>query len=264
MKKIFVEFPYGDTILKVKENVEKRLEKYKDLYEENYIFGKLLKKELDEIKDNKFPMDSFSFPIEGLKETEYVYLTVNFWNGEIEFEDEREVVKEEVEKKLPEIKEKFNKLRDELIEKLPSLAIQSINELDANLSKRKRQEEIRKEVEELLKYYPSEEIEKIDLVDSYEKLLKNNKEYFEKFFRLIPEELIKINEESYGVSMIRFYYRFDFTVKSDLSIEIYNKTKNNLLFNTVAEKDKWMEEFEKDNRNSWDTAWEDYKENAGY
>ena len=93
MKKIFVEFPYGDTILKTKENVEKRLVQYKDLIEENYIFEKHLKKELDEIKDEALPMDSFSFPIENLKETEYVYLKVNFWNGEIEFVDERGFVK---------------------------------------------------------------------------------------------------------------------------------------------------------------------------
>ena len=43
MKKIFVEFPYGDTILKTKENVEERLVQYKDLIEENYIFEKHLK-----------------------------------------------------------------------------------------------------------------------------------------------------------------------------------------------------------------------------
>ena len=265
MKKIFVEFPYGDTILKTKENVEKRLEKYSDLIEENYIFEKNLKKELDEIKEKIIPMDSFSFPLESLKETEYVYLSANFWSGSIEFADDRDYIKEKVENKLPEIKEKFDKLREELIEHLPVLEMECNNELDEIKTKRKKQDDIRKEVEELLQNFPTKELEDIHLVDVFDKFVKNNEEYFEKFFSLIPVELVKITEKSYDIPIIRFYCRFDFTVKSDLSISVYNKTKNKILFYSEEEMKKWKARFEEDNKTSWwDTAWDDYKNNAGY
>ena len=267
MKKIFVVFPYGDTILKTKENnVEKRLEKYKDLIEENYIFGKHVKKQLDEISNKSLPMDSFSIPSESLKDNEYIYLKVNFWTGEIEFVDERGFICEKVENKLPGIKKIFKELREELIEKLPILAVKCINELDGIKSKYKRQDEIRKEVEELLKDFPMEEIKEIDLVDDYEKFVKNNEEYFEKLFDVIPRDEIEVREKSYGIMITRICYRFDFTVKSDNSVSVYNKTRNKVLFNTEDEKEKWMEEFKNDESDSlwWNTAWENYKNNAGY
>ena len=145
-------------------------------------------------------------------------------------------------------------------------AVQSINELDGIESKWKRRDEIRKEVEELLKDFPAKEIEEIDLVDDYEKILHKNIDYFEKLFDVIPRDEIEVREKSYGIMITRICYRFDFTVLSDLSISVHGKTRYKVLFNTEDEKEKWIKAYKNDESDSlwWDNAWENYKNNAGY